>query len=242
MLCNSESKPELESQILKDFLAADVRAIIFMGGRLDNLNCDSASIQEIEDVSKRIPVISCVDYPGLHCVQVFQDVHSSTLDLLKHLSGRGYKDIALLGGSTYVRTTRNRREEILNYAEDFGVNVRREVIDSDYSVAGGYVAMSQLLDKPNRPQAVICINDMVAAGALSAIQNRHLRTPQDIAVTGYDNLEISRYIYHGITTIACDYIAYSEAIVNAIKQIDDLDNGSRIAVQTSLIIGGTTRL
>ncbi len=240
MLCNSESDKMLESKILKEFIAANVRAIVFLGGRLDDMECGKKYISEIENVNQKIPIISCCEVPNLKCVQVYQETQKSSGELLSYLSKSGYRDVALLGGYGNIRTTQKRREEILNNAEKYGISIRREIIECDYSVSGGNHAMQEMLKKGEVPQAIICINDLIATGVLNEANKHKLRVPIDVAIVGYDNLDISQYIYPGITTIACDYTAYANAIVSAINNLDNMECNSRIPVQTEFIVRGTT--
>ena len=242
MLCNSESDKRLESNILDAFISANVRAIVFMGGRLDDIESNKKYLCEIEEVNKKIPVISCVDVPNLGCIQIYQEQQKSSNKLLEHLSGLGYRDVVLLGGYSNVRTTLKRREEIIDNAEKYGINIRREIIESDYSVEGGNIAMQEMLKCDKLPQAIICINDLVATGVLSEAYKNNMSIPKDIAIVGYDNLDISQFIYPGITTIACNYKEYSKAIVDAIQNVDTMDYNTKIAVQTDLIVRGTTQL
>ena len=241
MLCNSESDKRLETNILNEFISANVRAIVFMGGRLDDAESEKKYISEIENVNKKIPVISCVDVPKLKCIQIYQEQDKSSRQLLEHLSASGYRDVALLGGYSNVRTTIKRREEIIDPAEKYGISIRREIIESDYSVQGGNIAMQRLLKNDRLPQAIICINDLVATGVLSEAYKNNMSIPKDIAIVGYDNLDISKFIYPGITTVACNYKEYSKAIVNAIENVENMSSNTRIAIPTDLIIRGTTR-
>ena len=156
--------------------------------------------------------------------------------------GMGYRDVALLGGYFNIRTTEKRREEILENADNYGIKIRREIIDSDYSVEGGNIAMQEMLKCDKLPQAIICINDLVAIGVLSEANKNNLKVPGDIAIVGYDNLDISKFVYPGITTIASNYKAYARAIVDTIKNIEHTDLSARIAIPTELIIRGTTRV
>lgn len=242
MLCNSESNKELESNILNEFVSANVRAIVFLGGRLDDMKCGRHYISEIENINKKIPVISCCETPGLNCVQIFQNTKKSAELLLQHLADLGIKDVAMLGGDGNIRPTKCRREEIYNTAERYGIHVRREIIESDYSVSGGNQAMKELIEQGNLPQAIICINDLVATGALNEAKKNRLNVPKDIAITGYDNLDISQYIYPGITTIACNYTEYGKAIVDAINNIEELDINAKIYVEADFVIRGTTKI
>ena len=241
ILCNSESDKHHESSILNTLISTNVRAIVFMGGRLDDMESAKKYIRELETINEEIPVIAGVNVPGLKCIQIFQEQENSTKKLLEHLSGLGYKDVALLGGYFNVRTTEKRREEILENADHYGITIRREIIDSDYSVEGGNIAMQEMLKCDKLPQAIICINDLVAIGVLSEANKNHLKVPEDIAIVGYDNLDISKFVYPGITTIGSNYKAYARVIVDTIKEIDQLDADTKIAIPTELIIRGTTK-
>lgn len=241
MLCNSESKRELESNILNAFISAKVCAIVFMGGRLDDTDCGTEALREMEKVCQEVPVISCVDIPELDCMQIYQVQESSSNALLEHLADRGYQDVALMGGYANVRTTVQRRTDLASRAADYGICIRDRIIESDYSVEGGNKAMQQMIGEGDLPQAIVCINDLVATGALSEANKHHMRIPDDVAIVGYDNLDISQFIYPGITTVACNYKEYARAIVEAIQNIDSYDRTARVRVETDLIVRGTTQ-
>lgn len=242
MLCNSESDKHLESKILNAFVAYNVSAIVFMGGRLDDVYCEEKYLHEIEDINRKIPVISCIHVPELNCIQIYEEQQKSSDKLLRHLSKMGYKDVALVGGYSHVRTTIQRRKEILDNAGKYGIKIRKEIIDGDYSVQGGNIAMQSMLKMGKLPQAIICINDLVATGVLSELNKNKLNVPNDIAITGYDNLDISQFIYPGITTISTNYKEYSKAIFDAVQNADEISKSTKIAIQTDLTIRGTTQL
>lgn len=240
MLCNSDSDKGLETDILNAFISTNVRAIVFMGGRLDDITCEKKYMRELENLNKTVPIISCVDVPDLDCIQIYHEQEESSNKLLEHLSSRGYKDVALMGGHSNIRTTIKRREDIINNADKYGISIRSNIIDSDYSVEGGNIAMKTMLQSDTLPQAIICINDLVATGALSEAYKNNLKVPKDIAIVGYDNLDISQYIYPGVTTIASNYKEYSKAIVHAIQNVDHIHSNEKIAIPTDFIIRGTT--
>ena len=221
LLCNSESDKHLESNILNTFMSANVRAIVFMGGRLDDTNIDKKYLDELEKINKKIPIIACVDVAELNCVQIYQEQKLSSKELLEHLSKEGYKDVVLLGG--------------------FG-KIRKKIIESDYSVEGGNIAMQQLLKCGKMPEAIICINDLVAIGALSETYKNNIKVPEDVAISGYDGLDISSFVYPGITTVACNFKEYAETIVNIINNIESVEKNTRKSISTELIIRGSTKI
>jgi transcriptional regulator, LacI family len=68
-----------------------------------------------------------------------------------------------------------------------------------FSEKGGYRAMKTLLDRNPRPDAVFAASDMQALGAVHAVQEQGLRVPEDLAIVGFDDIELSRCA--GITTL-----------------------------------------
>ncbi|ASA19768.1 hypothetical protein B9T62_02445 [Paenibacillus donghaensis] len=70
---------------------------------------------------------------------------------------------------------------------------------SVYSLRYGEQVVQRLVAAKNRPQAVLCANDWVAAGVLSEARRQSLSVPGELAIVGFDNSELSRTL--GITTI-----------------------------------------
>jgi DNA-binding LacI/PurR family transcriptional regulator len=70
--------------------------------------------------------------------------------------------------------------------------------------ADGYAAMTALLDLPQPPDAVFCFNDLMAVGALRALQERGCRVPQEVAVIGFDGIEEGAFHHPSLSTIAVD--------------------------------------
>jgi DNA-binding LacI/PurR family transcriptional regulator len=75
------------------------------------------------------------------------------------------------------------------------------VIESDVTQNGGYQAMQQLLALPQPPTAVFCHNDVLALGAMHAIQEAGLSIPGDISVVGFDDTAGSAHLAPPLTTI-----------------------------------------
>ena len=80
-------------------------------------------------------------------------------------------------------------------------------IPADYEVFGdfefeaGYRAMQQLLALEDKPEAVFTSNDAMAVGVYHALYQAGLSIPQDMAVIGYDDIELARYMSPPLTTV-----------------------------------------
>jgi DNA-binding LacI/PurR family transcriptional regulator len=72
--------------------------------------------------------------------------------------------------------------------------------DAD-TLEGGRQATRSLLAMGFQPTAIICVNDIMAVGALRELRERGIRVPQDMSVTGFDNVKLSEFCYPALTTV-----------------------------------------
>ncbi len=135
------------------------------------------------------------------------------LDATEHLIHLGHKRIGMINGNISSIPAMNRLEGFkaallknnICYDEHLVINTNStndpEILQNDgFNKKAGYTAMNQLLDlKKNRPTAVFVSSDIQAAGAIKAIQEHGLNIPRDIAIVGFDGIELSGYL--GLTTM-----------------------------------------
>jgi len=72
------------------------------------------------------------------------------------------------------------------------------------------------LSLPEPPDAVFCASDVMAIGAMTAIEAAGLRVPQDVAVVGFDDIEYARLVAPGLTTVHQSQDALAEGLITAI--------------------------
>jgi DNA-binding LacI/PurR family transcriptional regulator len=130
------------------------------------------------------------------------DVDGSRL-VCQHLIGLGHTRIAYLGDRTSGRTTHDRVSGYRQIMDEHGLPVPAGYI---YEMAGnsaeqGMQAVDHFLSLPTCPTAIICYNDMVAAGVIKGLRQAGQRVPADISVTGFDNILFSDFIQPPLTTI-----------------------------------------
>ncbi len=120
----------------------------------------------------------------------------------RHLIEKGFTRIACVTGPLDKTPARLRLEGYRAAMQRAGLPVPEgyEVI-GDFEFGGGLRAMQSLLALPEPPQAVFMGNDAMAFGAYQALYQAGLRIPQDIALVGYDDIELARYMTPPLTTI-----------------------------------------
>ena len=120
----------------------------------------------------------------------------------EHLLLRGHRRITALAWPADSRVGQNRIEGYLDALRDANVPVREDwIARGEGRVAFGRAATLRWLDCPDRPTAIVALNDMMAIGAMRAAQERGLRVGRDLAVTGFDDVPMAPYLSPPLTTI-----------------------------------------
>jgi DNA-binding LacI/PurR family transcriptional regulator len=138
-----------------------------------------------------------VDYPR---VQV--NNASSMAALATHLAGRGYRRIAFIGGPEQLVIQKERFQGYCQGLEDNHLSFDPDlVMSSDLTATSGYQAAMHLRSVPHPPDAIMCINDETAYGALHALRDLDVNIGKDVAVTGFDGVAASAHSDPPLTTL-----------------------------------------
>jgi LacI family transcriptional regulator len=128
----------------------------------------------------------------------------------RHLLELGHRDIACIGGPAHTRVAQMRLAGYERALQEAGVAVpASRVLESDFTSTGGYAAAVQLL-ADNPPSAIFAGNDMIGFGVLRAAAERNLRVPAELSVIGFDDIQMSRYVYPALTTVGQSILQLGE--------------------------------
>lgn len=135
---------------------------------------------------------------------VIPDEQQGAHDAILALAAAGHRRIAFAGNADDVPATRGRRVGYLTGMEAAGLPVEPDLMaDAESEAVGGHDAASRLLEAEEPPTAIFCYNDRMAMGVYRALNDRHLRIPEDISVIGFDDQQpIASGLFPGLTTVA----------------------------------------
>ena len=131
------------------------------------------------------------------------DGHNAAL-AVNHLIRLGHQRIGYIQGPENYFSARERLLAYQNALTAAGIPIRKAYINTDstdWEIPSGYQAAQQLLSLTNPPTALIAANDLMAYGAILAVQAYGLSVPDDVAVVGHDNDEIAQVSNPTITTV-----------------------------------------
>jgi LacI family transcriptional regulator len=239
ILADSDNNPKSESAIFDSMKSRHIDGLIL-------------ATAHIED-----PIVSaCVDEQmPLVLVNRTTDAHGITAIInndelgiqmaVLHLVALGHRRIAFLGGPETTSTGRDRRRAFEKQGESgvFEMDGRLISSCSAFTEAAGHARMAEILDNDNAFTAVVAANDLLALGCYDALQERGLSCPDDISVTGFNDMPFVDRLSPPLTTL---HIPHDELGVQAarllLEEIRDPDFEARtVRLDPTLIVRGSTR-
>ena len=193
-----------ESQYLSVLMEKQVDGIVMLGGRIDLAKPGCGLIREVMDAGKRVPMLLINgDLQGSSLNRVMADEILGADLATQHLIDLGHKDIALVGGYLGMSNTIQRLQGYTRTMERNGLRIHKEWrIHGGFSVASGFDFAQELFKLPKQPTAIVCMNDLIAIGALKAANKAGLRVPEDLSLVGYDDIPFASYCIPELTTVS----------------------------------------
>ncbi|MGC8782532.1 MAG: substrate-binding domain-containing protein, partial [Anaerolineae bacterium] len=122
--------------------------------------------------------------------------------IAEHLIGLGHRRIACLAPPPDLLFAEHRLIGLRQALADHGLELPDDlVVLGDLTQKSGYQAAMRLLEGPRPPTAIAACNDLMALGAMSAIQERGLVVGRDVAVTGFDDIPMAEHSHPPLTTV-----------------------------------------
>jgi LacI family transcriptional regulator len=151
---------------------------------------------------------------------------------VRHLHDLGHERIATIVGLAHTKPAADRLLGYRAEIQELGLPQRPEYeAPGDFYFDSGEAAMRHLLALKEPPTAVFAASDMMAVGAIKAIEDAGLRCPDDIAVVGFDDIQLAELVSPALTTISQDKRALGVAAARSLVQlIDDADAAPHVSV------------
>ncbi|ODU05956.1 MAG: LacI family transcriptional regulator [Pseudonocardia sp. SCN 72-86] len=131
------------------------------------------------------------------------------------LADLGHCSVASIQGPLTTSTGRERAAALAEGMRRRGVPLRRELTRrTDFSHDAGHRVARELFALPHPPTAVVCGNDVVALGVLSAAREHGLNVPGDVTVIGFDDIPMAGWPLVDLTTVHCDLESLAAAAVD----------------------------
>lgn len=160
-----------------------------------------------------------------------------------HLVDLGHRRIGVIGGPADWQSSDGRLAGHRAVMSAVGLLPDRAILrDVPATVDAGYAAACELLDLRERPTALVGFNDKVAVGALRAAHERGLRVPEDLSVTGFDDIDLSTATRPQLTTVRQPLQEMGRMAVSLLQRLLDQHDSEALHVElaTELVVRHST--
>lgn len=173
-------------------------------GRVDGLialspDLDARAFEE--NLPAGFPVVLLNgDVSKSRCDSIRVDNYGGALAMMRHLIRLGHRRVAFVTGPA---GNHDAAERLRGYRDALGRQAGPRALEfpGDFREEAGYRAAPRILGARPRPTAVFAANDAMAIGLLCAFRERHVRVPEDMALAGFDDIPIARFITPSLTTV-----------------------------------------
>ena len=213
---------------------------------------DGIVLNRVQRKDWRVQYLSSVNFPftalgksqdGINYSHIQVDASQGYIDLLSHIREGGFFRPAFIGGQTDLINHTDRLKWFKSAVKVAGMSLDEELlILADMTSSGGYEAAQRLLSMPKPPDALICINDETAFGALHAVHDNRLAVGSQVAVAGFDGVQDSAHTEPPLTTLDIPVPEIARQLAGMLLKIingEQLD-ASRIVIRPNLQIRAST--
>lgn len=219
------SQPDTYTDLVQ---AKRIDGILLSGPRSDDQ-------QLVDLITSDFPIVllGWLDIPSAHTVDV--DNQTAAAKAINHLIKLGHERIACITNAPAQYTGAAQRVQgYCNALEAAGLPYTETLVRyGDFDPESGYRAMWSLLETSPRPTAVFVASDVVAFGAMAAIRDAGLCIPGDVAVVGFDDVPMARYVAPALTTVHLHAVEQGR---RGGEMLIDLINGVELP-ETQILLG-----
>jgi len=198
VLCAPEATGKDEPHHTRLLRSQRLDGVIYLSG-------SGASPSALLELSRSGPVVLVDEQvPGFDLPAVVSDSRTGAREIAQHVLEQGHRRVAIISGPLSLWTAQQR---LAGYREAFaaaGLDPDSvPVLGGDYRQASGRQLAGEVLsaDPATRPTALLCANDLMAIGALEYCKAAGLRVPDDVSLTGFDDLPFVSLLTPSLTTV-----------------------------------------
>ena len=235
LLLNTEYSEERTKSILQKLVERDVRGVAIMTSSLDETVISSLT-------DKGIGVVFCNLVPADRLVSnITIDYERGIIEAINHVVSLGHSRAAVIAGPETNRTASTIKRALVAGLKRRGLYLD-PVTHSNYHLDAGASAVQVILSAKEIPTVIFCGSDLIAMGAMLALEAAGIDVPQDISVIGIDDISFSFLARPPLTTIS---VPREQLGVTSFQALDKMlklkrQKGAEYVLETELVIRKST--
>ena len=197
LVSSSVYKPEAEREQIRTMVARGADGLFLIGHDRDPATYDYLEIQ-------KVPALVAWSYDPMGRVpSVGFDNRAAMRALAEKVMTMGHRRIAMISGISQGNDrARQRIEGVRDAMAAHGLDPSTlDPVEVSYGIADGKAAFARVMSRTPGPSIVLCGNDVLAVGAIRGAEELGLKVPDDISITGFDDIEIAQVVSPALTTV-----------------------------------------
>lgn len=194
-LCSSDNDANKEDLYINDLVSMWIDGMIIAPSDTEN--------RDISIFNKIISPFVVVDreIKELNKDLIIINNKKGAYEAVNYLISNGHRRIVILAGPQYTKTAQNRFRGWKKALEEKDLFQEEFVFWGNFSIDSGYEMMKKVFDYLGKVDAVFACNDLIALGAIQAIEEKSYRIPDDISIVGFDDIYLSKFLKPPLTTV-----------------------------------------
>jgi DNA-binding LacI/PurR family transcriptional regulator len=235
LLCNTEYQPARVESVMRKLIESDVRGVAIMTSSVDQRVTD-----ELREAG--IGLVFCNLGPPAKLVSnISIDYQRGIAQAIEHIVALGHQRAAVIAGPGDNRTAITIKHALVEGLDQRKLNPH-PVLETNYRVDAGASAVRVVLSQPETPTVIFCGSDLIAMGAMNALEEAGVRVPEDVSVIGIDDISFAFLARPPLTTISVPRERLGMVAFEALDKILRLKRkrGEEYYLGTELVIRRST--
>lgn len=235
LLLNTEYEPARTKSVIRKLVESDARGVAIMTSSIDDSAASTLAQAGIG------VVLSGLCRPSRLVSNLMINYRRGVLQAIEHVAALGHRRAAVISGPETNGTAMNIRQALLA-----GLKHRKmapsPVTSCDYRVDAGASAVCHILSVPDIPTVIFCGSDLIAMGAMSALEEAGVRVPEDASIVGIDDISFACLARPPLTTIRVPREQLGTQAFQALDKMLRLKRqpGAEYILDTELVVRSST--
>lgn len=235
LLLNTEYDSKRSDVVVTKLIENSVRGVAVMTSSLPDSAIGTLT-------RKGIGVVTCNPAPPDRLVSAVKiDYRHGLVEAIEHVASLGHRRVAVIAGPPTNRTACIIKQALVEGLRQRGLNPD-PIAHSDYHLDAGASAVQTILSAKDTPTVIFCGSDLIAMGAIIALEEAGIDVPRDVSVIGIDDIPFSFLVRPALTTIRVPREHIGRISFAALDKLLKLktQKGAEYVVQTELVVRKST--
>jgi LacI family transcriptional regulator len=235
IFCNTDNNSEKEAMYIKLLISKLVDGVILISGGKSIKNVSILKANHVPFVLVDRYIEGYEEELGVYCKN-----REGIIEGLKYLYDKGKRNIAFVNGTSKYYIFKDRLKGYVDFMTEYNIYNSKYIIEGDISLKGGMEVTEVILNSLKEVDAIFYSNDIMAMGGIKVLTRKGYKVQQDIAVMGYDNIQMAEFIEPELTTVAQPIYEMGKASCSLlVAHINGKVEEKQIFFTPKLIIRGT---